>query len=373
MRFLIVNTDYPEFLADLYSRNPGLAEASYAEQIQARYDSLFSMADFYSRNLRALGHEAWEIYLNNEPLQRAWANEHSLRLRRPVARQLVWRRGVVPWIRSVADHTWYAAVFLAQVEHYHPDVVINHNLFTIGDDLIAAIRPRVAVIAAQHAATRPPGSRDWQLYDVFLSSFPPTVDHFARLGRRSEFLPLGFEPRVLDALGAESRQIPLTFVGSFHGVHSARMRLLETVAQHCGLSVWTGTHGADVSSSRLSSSIRGTAWGRDMYRVLARSMITLNHHGDVGPYANNLRLFEATGVGALLITDYKPNLSDYFDVGREVVAYRDEDECVELIRHYLDHPDERAAIASAGQTRTIRCHTWADRMKKLVAIVERCT
>jgi spore maturation protein CgeB len=107
-----------------------------------------------------------------------------------------------------------------------------------------------------------------------------------------------------------------------------------------------------------------------MYEVLASSRVALNHHGDVGPYANNLRMFEATGMGALLITDWKPNLGDYFDVGREVVAYHSADECAELVDHYVAHEDERAQIAAAGQSRTLAEHTWPLRMQDLVSIVE---
>ena len=108
-----------------------------------------------------------------------------------------------------------------------------------------------------------------------------------------------------------------------------------------------------------------------MYQVLHSSKVTLNHHGDIPPYANNLRFFEATGVGTLLITDWKVNLHGMFEPGKEVVAYRDADECVELARYYLEHEDEREAIARAGQERTLREHTWYHRMQELVEIVRR--
>lgn len=36
MRFLIVNTDYPDFLADFYERSPGLADAPFEAQMNAR-------------------------------------------------------------------------------------------------------------------------------------------------------------------------------------------------------------------------------------------------------------------------------------------------------------------------------------------------
>jgi len=70
-----------------------------------------------------------------------------------------------------------------------------------------------------------------------------------------------------------------------------------------------------------------------MYQVLRDSLLTLNHHGDVGPYANNLRLFEATGVGTLLITDWKENLAEMFEPGKEVIVYRTPEECAELIKY----------------------------------------
>ncbi len=370
MRFLILNTDYPEFLADLYARHPGLADAPYREQLQTRYESLFSMADFYSSNLKALGHEAWEVYLNNEPLQRAWARENGLRLPPPTQRRLVFRRGIVPWLRTLPDANWPRRVLTAQVEHYRPDVVLNHNVFTIGDALISAIRRQVRLIVAQHAATAPPEGRNWELHDLFLSSFPPTVDYFARVGRPAAFLPLAFEPRVLARLGASEPTIPLSFVGSMHAVHGSRVKMLEYVADRCPLSLWTLSRADGTLSHSLRASIRGCVWGLDMYQVIAASQITLNHHGDVGPYANNLRLFEATGVGALLMTDWKPNLGSYFDVGEEVIAYSDPEDCVRKVAYYLSHKEERIRVAKAGQTRTLREHTWANRMQALVRIVE---
>src|SRR5262249_20585498 len=110
-----------------------------------------------------------------------------------------------------------------------------------------------------------------------------------------------------------------------------------------------------------------------MFEVLHSSLITLNHHVDVaGRYAGNIRLFEATGVGALMITDWKENLHEIFEPGKEVVAYRTPEECVELAQYYLDHEDERRAIATAGQKRVLREHTYRHRMQQLLGMVERC-
>jgi spore maturation protein CgeB len=106
-----------------------------------------------------------------------------------------------------------------------------------------------------------------------------------------------------------------------------------------------------------------------MYRVLQSSKITFNHHGDVAPFANNMRLFEATGVGTCLLTDWKENLKEMFEPGKEVLTYRGPDECAELIQYYLDHEEERQAIGLAGQTRTLREHTYDLRMQEFVSMV----
>ena len=110
----------------------------------------------------------------------------------------------------------------------------------------------------------------------------------------------------------------------------------------------------------------------DMYRVLAQSRITVNVHIDVAEnFANNMRLYEATGCGALLLTDEKDNLDDLFRTGDEVVAYRSVDDAIDKIRHYMQHPDEAAAIARAGQQRTLSEHTYRHRMEELSEILDR--
>src|SRR3954471_23006257 len=83
MRILVLNADYPRFLAWLYGRQPGIENASYAVQMAARNASLFGVADFYSRNFAALGHPAAEIHVNNPWLQTAWAREHGMTVAPP--------------------------------------------------------------------------------------------------------------------------------------------------------------------------------------------------------------------------------------------------------------------------------------------------
>src|SRR5207249_3285136 len=161
-------------------------------------------------------------------------------------------------------------------------------------------------------------------------------------GIPAELHRLGFGPEYLSSMDGEERPFDITFIGSLFPIHSSRVALLEALCSRFPqVKVWTQAADHLAPGSSIRNCYQGQAWGREMYTILSRSKITLNHHGDILPYANNLRLYEATGVGALLMTDWKQNLHEMFEPGKEVVAYRSYDECVELIQYYLDHENER--------------------------------
>ena len=56
--------------------------------------------------------------------------------------------------------------------------------------------------------------------------------------------------------------------------------------------------------------------------------------GIAGAYANKMRMFEATGMGTLAITDRKANLAELIEAGREVECYDTREECVAIAEHY---------------------------------------
>src|SRR5437660_10353820 len=97
MKFLLINSDYPEYLDWLYTQHPGLEKQSYEEQLRTRNQSLFGVADFYSGNLQKLGYEAHDIHANNEFMQKAWARERGVRLAEPT--------GLLPRLRAMVDQT----------------------------------------------------------------------------------------------------------------------------------------------------------------------------------------------------------------------------------------------------------------------------
>jgi hypothetical protein len=79
------------------------------------------------------------------------------------------------------------------------------------------------------------------------------------------------------------------------------------------------------------------------------------------PRQIRLRDFEVPAVGGFYLAQFCPELSRYYDIGREIAVWDRFDDVLDRIRYYLARPEERVSIASAGRKRVLRNHTWLHR------------
>jgi spore maturation protein CgeB len=82
-----------------------------------------------------------------------------------------------------------------------------------------------------------------------------------------------------------------------------------------------------------------------------------------------MRLFEVTGVGSFLLTDVKPNLSQFFEPGVEVETFKNPSEMMRKIKFYLEHPIERELISKSGQSKCLNTFSrkkYADLLEEIL-------
>lgn len=372
MKFLFVNSDYQAFLDDLYGQSLGLENRSYAEQLHARNESLFGAANFYSANLRKLGHEAWDIHFNNLTLQNQWLTEYG-------TSTLSWKTRLRDAFFPSGSLNRQAVdrynILAQQIRFYRPDVLVNFAVSEIPPSFLTRFSDRVRLIMAWGEPSSIQRQRDWRGYNLIVCSSECVKNYFSNQGLESYLVRYGFEHTIVDKVRfSPDRTIPVSFIGSLSPLHSARLQWLENLCSVFpeALQVWGPTVDDLPAYSSIRHCYKGRAWGRDAFYAIASSKITINMHSEIEPIcADNMRLYEATGLGTFLITDWKQNLANLFEDGHELVSYRSDEECVEQIQYYLEHDEEREAIARAGQQRTLRDHTYYQRMKELVHIVER--
>ncbi len=396
MKLAYLTTVYPAYLEQLYARHPGLERRPWAEQHQAIDADVYGWLGVWPRALAPLGYEVFEVLLNAPPLLRAWGAGRDLD----------------PGVR-LED------IAIEQVRAFAPEVLWYDHADDALLERLRAAAPSIRRVLGWVGSWVPEGS-SYPGNDLTLSCAPESVEALRRRGVPAAVLPHGFDERVLPGLIERPPRHDVTFVGQItHGapIHVHRERLLDALRREVEVTLFSPSAGgrwerprawarraayAGAQAARrvgvpatllggipalrhaltwrtpprgplpegLRRALRPARFGREMFQTLRDSRITLNiESGSTTRHSSNMRLFEATGVGACLLTDRTEGLAELFEPGREVVTFDGLAECVERIRWVLAHPAEREAIARAGQARTLRDHTYAQRAQRLDAIV----
>lgn len=366
MNILILDNYYNGFLQSFYSSHPEVKEQNFEDNRSSIMAQRFGTSDAYSYNLKKLGHDAQEIITNDDRLQIKWAHENGIR---PL--QLSIPRYLNYGLNYILDYDWRYKIIEAQVKQIKPDVLYIQEYNILSDGFIAKLKPFVKLIVGQ-VASPIPIHRSYKSYDLVLTSFPHFVEIFRKKRIKSEYFRLAFDDRILKEVNLFDPKFGITFVGGISKAHKQGKELLKEVSDHLPIELFG--YGRDVLDP-LSNAYKhhhGEVWGLEMYKILAQSRISLNRHIDVSEnFANNMRLFEATGMGACLVTDWKENLHTLFEPEEEVVTYRCADELIEKVIYLLENDKERQKIAHAGQKRTLKEHNYQNRMKELSEMLEK--
>lgn len=78
-----------------------------------------------------------------------------------------------------------------------------------------------------------------------------------------------------------------------------------------------------------------------------------------------MRMFEATGMGACLLTDAKEENAMLFEVDKEIVTYSDMGEFQDKVKWLVENPAQAIKIAKAGQKKTLQVHSYRNKALKL--------
>lgn len=405
MRFLKLGIYYLYYLRDFYAKRPELKTKTYSVQHRALIDDCFGSSDFWTKALTELNYETIDIIANAEFLQKSWASENGV---------------------NFDEKDWLFEIAAAQIKKFRPDVLLVADYSTFTADFLKNIRgecPSIRLVLGWCGAPYNDSSvfHEW---DVALSCVPELVADFRAKGIRSHHVNHAFAPRILNQLNLKSEpSVDFGFIGSIvkqNQFHLERERLLLELVKSTNLQIWSeikrpilkqrsnvfarrkahrivhAARRAGVSEQlldalplvrkiarwdsspilehyvdeRIARRTRSPLFGIEMFQQLHDARVVFNNHIDISPVsASNMRLFETTGVGSCLLTDWKANLSELFEPDKEVLTYRTAEECVEKVNYILEHEDERRELAAAGQRRTLCEHTFDNRAARIDEII----
>ncbi len=367
---MIVDVVYDEFLQDISFYETNSKDLSFRKLENLFFNYNFGTNNIYSSILEKMGITCREVIINSKRLQFSWLKTYSRfeswRLTK------IFRKKELDF--QIPDTNWQEYILLKQINFYKPDVVYFQDPCIANSSLVEKLKRMNCKIVGQIASPLP-DSEILRGFDLILSSLPNLVTQIRKYGVKSEFLPIGFDARLIKKFEPVTRDIPISFVGGISPRHPTTIPMLES-AYEINNNIHIYGYGREhiPKSSPLYNRHFGNAWGNEMFKILSRSQVTLNRHIDVSQqFANNMRLFEATGMGALLVTDYKINISQYFVVGEEIMVYNNMVDLQNILKNLFDNELELNAKAMLGQKRTLTDHNYENVMIKLINYLENIT
>lgn len=407
MRIFKVNYFPDTFINIVNNKYEDITAKFYAEQLDTIFYESFSWGDAWTFYLKNLGYETEEIVYNAPILQSRWMLENGIK----------------------SDGVSLDDIVIMQINKFKPDVLWYDHYDAI---LLCKIKERCPGVRLIIGWTGSAISdyELWKYTDIVLSCAKESVDILRNLGHKCYHLDHAFDKRILDRIKMNNEKSKdIIFIGQLiraSDFHKDREIFLDKLSKKSDITIYSPTHkeykvklkrvvkiflkriiynflnllnkkgklyGAlikkrafynisilnkkppygihkDFSASLKKAMVPGV-FGLEMFQVIRDSKIVLNVHADSSPkYASNMRLYETTGVGSCLLTDWKENIGDFFEDGKEAVIYRNYEEALEKIKYLLENPKVIEEISIAGQKKTLNEFSFEKRILDFDKIIK---
>ncbi|MFA5032165.1 MAG: glycosyltransferase [bacterium] len=182
------------------------------------------------------------------------------------------------------------------------------------------------------------------------------VEKYLSVGATPLFVPPGANEKVF---GKERRtiqkNIPVSFIGQNYGIRTGIIEMLKKN----GIPVYA--RGKEWPEGEVSQ--------EEMIRIYHNSFITLGFGYTKDAKAMKGRDFEVPMTGVAYLTTYNEELSNYFELDKEILFYRNEKELLKRVKYYIAHPEETIRIGINARKRALREHTWEKRWLEVLKVL----
>ncbi|MHB1922488.1 MAG: glycosyltransferase family protein [Chitinophagaceae bacterium] len=365
IKILKLTSTSKKYLEYFYQEHSHIQQLSYTDHVAEMEWDAYAENGFWKINLAKFPqYQFKEYYIDQEQLQKKWAKEN----------------------RIAFGKQWEKVILEAQIEEFQPEIIFEDEDFLFTPSFRKALHkkfPFIKHFIAWDGYIKSDMDR-FEGCDLILTCVQTIVNRYQERGMKSFLLPFGFEGSLLSRIQPGNSSYDLSFVGNIiPNIHGGRLSTLDQLSKSLDLDFWLSNLSSKISHFKrrlnyyrqgppavwkiirnFEKANHGKAYGLKMYTIFSQSKMTLNIHGDQVAEAGNLRLIEATGSGTCLVTDYKPNIAQYFEEDKEIVTFRSAGEAIEKITFLLNNDQQRQAIAQASQRKVLKDFSFFERVKR---------
>ncbi len=257
---------------------------------------------------------------------------------------------------------------------YKPNMLLTIKGETIQPWLLRLCRTRKILSVNWYPDDAFQLARIRRFSDVFdlLFTFDPYIKRIlTKEGYNNvEYLPFADTPDR--KLVKTIKKYPLVFVGQHD---KTREKYLWSV-RDLGLSIWGPWEHTKMRQYVVKPHIP-EAQVRQVYRE-AEIVLNIHSHSfgderDMLTEGTNLRTFMAAGAGAFQLVEYRKDLANLYELGKEQVTFTSVKDLRSKIVYYLEAIEQREQKAHAAYKRTVRDHTYVRRMRQMLACLKHKT
>ena len=203
-------------------------------------------------------------------------------------------------------------------------------------------------------------------YDAIFFKEPWLTDRLrAVLGLPAYYLPQACNPRWHRPVIAAGTEPCLVIAGS---MYPSRARLLDRlIAKGIPLRLYGSEFPRWIGETTCRAAYTGRYVAREEKAQVFRSAAGVLNTMQLGEINGvNVRLFEAAGCGAAVLTEFRPTVPELFSVGEEVLAFHDFDDLLEQATRLLSEPGLTERLGDAAARRAHRDHTYDVRVAAIL-------
>ena len=192
-------------------------------------------------------------------------------------------------------------------------------------------------------------------FDVNLTNAYTSLDWYRRRGCVVRYFPPGFhlEEQYREPPARPDCDYPFSFLGSWKPERGVIID--ELIRRGASISLFGKGWPKSQWVEKAAPIFRRSQINLGIGFALASARITTTKGRDI----------ECPGVGACYLTTYNWELPMLYEIGKEILCYRDVEELVEMYGYYVKRPEECLKIAQAAHRRCVAEHTWEKRFRKL--------
>ena len=142
-----------------------------------------------------------------------------------------------------------------------------------------------------------------------------------------------------------------------------RIDLLEACAQYRPLDLFTKAKELTMPNIRNHGEVD---YYKEMPLVFKQSRINLNISLRGIKSGIPLRAYDIMGAGGFLLSNFQADFLDDFVPGEDLVYYESKEDLLQKVVYYLDHEEERKAIAKNGHDKVAARHTYRHRVREML-------